>query len=171
MPDTFTKIDATKLSDNAFKLIGKDWMLITAGTKASYNMMTASWGGLGVLWDKKVCFCFIRPTRHTYGFMEKADQFTLSIFPEKYRDILVKCGTQSGKTTNKMDIKELTPVELSKDSVTFEQASLVFVCKKIYFQDILPENFLDAKIEANYPDKDYHRMYIGEIVECFHDKK
>ena len=59
------------VEDNVFKLIGKDWMLITAGTSESFNTMTASWGGMGVLWDKKVSFVFVRPTRFTFEFLEK----------------------------------------------------------------------------------------------------
>ena len=27
-----------------------------------------------------------------------------------------------------------------------------------------PARFLDPTIDRNYPDKDYHRMYFGEIV-------
>ena len=72
------------LTDNPFELIGADWMLVTAGTPEAFNTMTASWGGLGVLWERKVCFIFIRPTRYTYEFIEKSDYFTLSFFAEKH---------------------------------------------------------------------------------------
>lgn len=44
----------------------------------------------------------------------------------------------------------------------------MLACRKIYFQDISPERFLDPKIEDMYPQKDYHRMYAGEIVKCLH---
>jgi flavin reductase (DIM6/NTAB) family NADH-FMN oxidoreductase RutF len=99
------------LTDNPFKLIGTDWTLITAGAPRSFNTMTASWGGLGVLWDKKVCFCFIRPTRHTYSFVEKAASFTLSFFDEQHRKALTFCGTHSGRDTDKIAATGLTPVQ------------------------------------------------------------
>lgn len=88
MKNKFREIVPEEISESAFKLIGSDWMLITSGTKKSFNTMTASWGGLGVLWDKNVCLCFIRPQRYTYKFMEKYKFFTFSFFPERYRSVL-----------------------------------------------------------------------------------
>jgi flavin reductase (DIM6/NTAB) family NADH-FMN oxidoreductase RutF len=155
------------LSDNAFKLIGKDWMLITAGTPESFNTMTARWGGLGVLWERKVAFCFIRPTRYTREFMERAENFTLSFFDERYRKAMSFIGSHSGRDTDKVKETGLTPVK-EEGVVYFEEARLVLACRKLYFQDISPERFLDPKIEDMYPQKDYHRMYVGEIVKCLH---
>ena len=66
----FKKIDISELSFNPFDKIGKQWMLLTGGDKNSYNTMTASWGQLGVLWNKNVLTCYIRPNRYTYGFVE-----------------------------------------------------------------------------------------------------
>jgi len=153
------------LTDNPFKLIGADWMLITAGTPESHNTMTASWGGLGILWERKVATCFIRPTRFTFEFAERSPHFTLSFFEEKYRKALTYCGTHSGRNTDKVKEAGLTPVK-EGGFVYFEEARLVLACNKIYSQDIDPKRFLDPKIEGMYPQKDYHRMFIGEIVKC-----
>jgi len=153
------------LTDNPFKLIGKDWMLITAGTPGSFNTMTASWGGLGVLWERKVAFCFIRPTRYTYEFIERSDTFTLSFFEEHHRKALSYCGSHSGRDTDKIKGAGLTPVK-EGGFVYFDEARLVLACRKLYFQDISPGRFLDEKIDDMYPQKDYHRMYVGEIVKC-----
>jgi len=161
------KIRPEELSENVFKLIGSDWMLITAGPPEEHNTMTASWGGFGVIWNKKVCFCVIRPTRHTYGFIEKAENFTLSFFDESYRNSLQFCGTKSGRDVNKAQETGLTPTTGTLPGTTyFAEARLVIECRKLYYQDIDPANFLDPDIDKNYPEKDYHRMYIGEIVEC-----
>lgn len=170
MIDDFEVLEPLDLDDNVFKLIGEDWMLITAGSLNSFNMMTASWGGMGVLWRKKVCFCVVRPTRHTYDFMEKADYFTLSFFTEKYRSALNFCGTHSGRDVNKIERTGLTPIGGSKGVVFFDEARMVIEARKIYFQDLNPENFLDDTIEDNYPEKDYHRMYLGEIVRVLRRK-
>jgi flavin reductase (DIM6/NTAB) family NADH-FMN oxidoreductase RutF len=163
--NTFQEITPENLVDNPFKLIGKDWMLITAGTKESFNTMTGAWGGLGVLWNKNICFCVIRPNRYTYEFMERSDIYTLSFLEEQYRDILTYCGTKSGRDVNKVAEKNLAPV-FEDDLVYFAEARLVLICRKIYFQDITPANFLVPEIDEFYPLKDYHRIYVGEIARC-----
>ena len=161
----FIEISPEAMTDNTFKLIGKDWMLVTTGTEASFNTMTAAWGGLGVLWDKKICFCVIRPTRYTYAFMEKSEGFTLSFFEERYRDVLTYCGTKSGKDVDKIAKTGLTPV-FENGAVYFSEARLVMISRKMYIQDIVPDNFLDPGMDRFYPEKDYHRMYVGEIRKC-----
>lgn len=166
MPKKLKEIEPDLITDNAFKLIGSDWMLITAGTPSGFNTMTANWGGLGYLWSKKVCFCFIRPQRHTFGFVEKADVFTLSFFEEKHRSILEFCGSRSGRDVNKVAETGLTPVFGDSGAIYFDQARLVMECKKLYFQDIDPGRFLDPEIHEIYPKKDFHRMYIGEVIRC-----
>ncbi len=160
------EVDPRSLGDNPFALIGDDWMLITAGTLESYNTMTASWGGLGVLWNKNVCFCFVRPTRHTYTFMEDAQRFTLSFFGEEYRAALNYCGSHTGKNVDKAKEAGITPASTESGAVYFAEARLVLECEKIYFQDMLPRNFLAPGISKLYPQKDYHRMYVGGIVRC-----
>jgi len=170
MIDDFEILDPLEVDDSVFKLIGQDWMLITAGTLDSFNTMTASWGGLGILWGKKVCFCVVRPTRHTYNFMEKSDYFTLSFFEEKYRSVLNFCGTHSGRNINKIKKTGLTLLVGSKGVVFYDEARMVIEARKIYFQDLNPENFLDDSIDDNYPGKDYHRLYLGEIVRVLRKK-
>jgi flavin reductase (DIM6/NTAB) family NADH-FMN oxidoreductase RutF len=162
----FKEINPEDITDNVFKLVGKEWMLITAGSRESFNTMTGAWGGLGILWDKRICFCVIRPGRYTYEFIERSDVYTVSFLEEQYRDILTYCGTKSGRDVNKVAETGLTPV-FEKDSICFAEARLVLVCKKIYYQDIIPAHFLDSGIEGFYPLKDYHRMYVGEITSCF----
>ncbi|MHB8846404.1 MAG: flavin reductase family protein [Nitrospirota bacterium] len=161
----FKEIMPELLTDNPFKLIGADWMLITAGAAESYNTMTASWGGLGVLWERKVATCYIRPNRHTFGFVERSPNFSLSFFGEQHRKALQYCGTHSGRNTDKVKDAGLTPVK-EGGFIYFNEARLVLVCRKLYAQDIDPALFLDPAIESMYPQKDYHRMYIGEIVKC-----
>ncbi len=162
--ESFNEIDPYSLQENVFKLLDKKWMLVTGGRFESFNTMTASWGGFGVLWNMNVCFCFIRPTRYTYGFMEKSDAFTLSFFEEKYRDVLEFCGSHSGRDVDKIKETGITPVEGVLETVYFKEASFVFECKKIYFQDINPDHFIDPEIHEHYPERDYHRMYIGEAI-------
>lgn len=162
----FMPVKPEDLSDNVFKLIGSDWMLITAGTRGFFNMMTASWGGLGVLWNRNIAICFIRPQRYTYDFMERSEYFTLSFFGEDYREALNLCGSKSGRQVNKAEAAGLTAVVGGTGAVYFAEARLVLECRKIYFQDLDPTHFLDPSIHKNYPARDYHRMYLGEIIRC-----
>ena len=61
----FSRIDPKELDQNVFSMIGEQWMLVTAGTAERCNTMTASWGGLGVLWGKPVASVYSRPQRYT----------------------------------------------------------------------------------------------------------
>ena len=164
MSNIFKEISPELITDNPFKLIGSDWMLITAGNRESFNTMTGAWGGLGIMWAKHVAWCVIRPNRYTYKFIEESPFYTLSFLEEQYRDILTYCGTKSGRDVNKVTETGLTPV-FGENTIYFAEAKLVLECKKIYAQDILPKNFLSPEIEEYYPQKDYHRMYLGEIVK------
>ena len=164
--ESFKNISPTLITDNPFQLIDKEWMLITAGELNFFNTMTASWGGFGILWNKPVVFCFVRPVRYTYQFMENSDFFTATFFDQEYREALNFCGANSGRDIDKATATGLTPVASSNGGVYFEQARLVLECRKLYFSDIDPEHFVVPEINRNYPKADYHRMYIGEIVSC-----
>ncbi len=159
----YEKTQLNRIDENVFKLIGSDWMLITAGTKDSFNTMTASWGGLGVLWNKPVSYIFVRPTRYTYEFLENSGTYSISFFNEKYRNALSICGSKSGRDIDKVKEAGLTPVVSENGIVYFDEAKLVLECTKLYYQDIDPSHFLDPKINELY-NNDYHRMYIGEIT-------
>ena len=163
---SFRTIAPREIPDNAFKLIGDDWMLVTAGDKAAYNTMTASWGGIGVLWNKDVATCYVRPQRYTFGFMEKSEYFTLSFFGEEFRPQLRLCGAKSGRDVDKVSECGFTTLFSEEGAPYFAEARLVLICRTLYFDDIKPEKFLDPGIEKNYPAKDYHRMYIAEIVRA-----
>ncbi len=167
MENLFQKINAKKLDFNAFELLDDAWMLVTAGVKNNCNTMTASWGGFGILWNKTVAYVFIRPTRYTFQFSEKYEGMTLSFFTEHYREELKFCGAHSGKDIEKIHKCGFTKFETASGAIGFSEAWLILECKKLSYQDINPENFLDMKINNNYPKKDYHRMYICEITNCY----
>ena len=162
----FRTVKLESLKMNPFSLIGSEWMLITAGGPAAFNTMTASWGCLGVMWGKPSVSCVIRPSRHTYKFMEADSVFSVSFFDRKYRKALELCGSRSGRDTDKVRAAGLTPVTGPSGSVYFDEARLVLECRKIYFHDFDPSKFLDPEIHKAYPDGDHHRMYVGEILRC-----
>ena len=96
------KIDPKTLDKNIFSAIGDQWMLITAGTADRCNTMTASWGGLGVIWNAPSATCYIRPQRYTKEFVDREDYFTLSFFGEEHRKALQLCGSKSGREVDKV---------------------------------------------------------------------
>lgn len=160
---TFIEIAPEAMGEDVFTRIGKEWMLISVGDESSYNMMTASWGGMGVLWNKKVSTIYVRPSRYTYEFLESGNTYALCFFEEEYRDALTYCGRHSGRDGDKCAATGLTPC-FTQAAPCFEEASLVLICKTLYKQDMEPACFLDPALEGNYNGADYHRMYIGEIV-------
>lgn len=156
--------DIRYFSGSPVSRVGDGWMLITAGAAGNWNTMTASWGGLGVLWGKPAAFMFIRPTRYTFNFSEKASLFTLSFFDESWRKALSLCGSRSGRDTDKAAETGLTPIVFEDGGISFQEARDIVSCRKTYFHDFDPRHFVDPSIEEHYPQKDYHRMYIGEIL-------
>lgn len=163
----FKTISPYELSDNVFKLLDKDWMLVTAGRKEDFNTMTASWGHLGIMWNLPVAICYIRPQRYTFEFVNRNEDYTLSFFPESCRKMLQFCGSKSGRDYDKVKETGLIPLETETGNIFFEQARLVLECKKIYQDDMKSENFVRPEIaRKNYPKNDFHRFYFGEIVKA-----
>lgn len=164
----FRKTEISELSFNPFAKIGKEWTLLTGGNAEKFNTMTASWGQLGVLWNKNVFTCYIRPNRYTYEFVDNGEFFTASFFGEEYRKALSFCGSHSGRDCDKIKETGLTPVEID-GCMTFAEADMVFVCRKLYTYDQSAENFTtdDGIPEKFYSTDPYHRAYIAEITAVY----
>lgn len=160
----FKEIQPNELTNNPFTLIGKDWMLVTAGNENKFNTMTASWGGVGILWSKPVAFTFVRPQRYTYEFTEQEEFYTLSFYEEAYRSALALCGSKSGRDIDKVKETGLTPM-FDESAPYFAEAKIVLVCRKLYQQFLNEESCVDKSLASNYENNDYHKMYVSEIVK------
>ena len=161
-------------AENAFELIGKEWMLVAAGTTEHFNMMTASWGGIGWLWNKPVAFVFVRPERYTYQFTEREDRMTLSFLGtdnEDMRRIMNFCGTASGRDHDKQAETGLTPVATEGGSVAFAEARLTVEGRKLFRSEMQAAHFLDkAVLERWYhdgPGGSLHTVYVIEIENVY----
>lgn len=160
----FEEISVKDIKENFIKLIADDYMLITAGNTDSFNTMTASWGGVGEMWGCDVSIIAVRPTRYTFGFLEESDFYTLCFFDkEKGKKVHAVCGSKSGRDVNKVSLAEITPFSIG-DSVAFEEARIVMLCRKLYTHLLDPDRFLDPTIEKWYKN-DYHKIYAGEIIK------
>ena len=153
--------------EDVFELIGKEWMLVTAGTVEKHNTMTASWGGLGYLWNKPVAFVFVRPERYTHEFLEQEPLMTLSFYGEEHRKALQICGTKSGRDTDKEREAGLTPVATEGGSVTFAEARLTLVCRRLFQCKMEQAHFLDKEVFDRWyndqPGGSLHTIYVVEI--------
>lgn len=159
----FRELEAIKLQESTFKLIGTDWMLITGEKNGKINTMTASWGGLGIMWGKEVAFIVVRPQRYTKEFIDNDGYFTLTFFDEKYKKELKYLGTVSGRDEDKVT-KSMLTVSYIENNPYFEEGKLVLSCKKLYSQCLTADNFEDKTLLSKwYPNEDYHEMYIAEI--------
>ncbi len=164
------QVDVETLSPNVFQAIGRQWMLVSAGSQSACNTMTASWGGLGILWNKPAATAYIRPQRYTKEFLDREEYFTLSFLPEQYRKALAYCGSHSGRDGDKWEGSGLTPAFTQQGVPYVKEAELVLVVRKQFCQQMDPACILDEQVLAkDYPNRDYHYIYIGEIVAAYQE--
>ena len=153
-----------EFTTDILSVFDKKWALLTAGTEESFNTMTISWGGLGTLWGKPVATVYVRTSRYTHDFMDSNEFFTVSFYPEECRKALSVLGSKSGREMDKMKESGLTPVK-ADDSMSFKEAEVTLVCKKIFKQQLDVANMPADVAKAMYEGQAPHDMYIGEIVD------
>ena len=160
----FVKISPKEISENPIKLIGQDWMLISAGSPEKFNSMTASWGGIGFMWNKPVAFAVIRPTRYTFEFVESRKRFTLSFFSQNYKKALGIFVSKSGRDCDKVAESGLTPFFTESGAPAYEEAKLILDCSAIYSQTLDESAFLDSEaLKKWYSSDPLHKLYVAEI--------
>ncbi len=161
---TFQPYPIEELEFNPFEKIGKDWGLVSAGSKQKANTMAVNWGGLGVLWGKNVVFIFIRDSRYTKEFIDAGDFFSVSFMDKNYRDALNYCGSHSGRDEDKVANAGLTWAY--KHSIPYiDEGNFILLCQKLAAMKITDDSFISPEIKKWYADGDMHTMYVGEILE------
>lgn len=161
----FKHVKPEEFDQSAFRLIGKDWMLVAAEKEGRVNAMTAGWGGFGVMWGKNVAYAVVRPQRFTKDFVDIANTFSLTFFDESFREKLRYLGTVSGRDEDKIAKTELTVLH-QNDTPYFAQARVAMLCKKLYIQDFEPACFVEPALKERwYPEEDYHTLYIAEVMD------
>ncbi|MBR6223538.1 MAG: flavin reductase [Lachnospiraceae bacterium] len=147
-----------------FEQFDKKWALLTAGTADNFNSMTISWGGLGTIWNKPVATVYVRKSRYTKEFMDTNEFFTVSFYPEEMKNIIGVYGSKSGRDIDKMHYEGLTSKAVG-ESVSFEEAMVTLLCRKLFVQRLDEANMLGNIADTFYGDGDSHFMYIGEVFE------
>jgi len=165
---TLAPISFDELLVRSHYLWNKQRLLLTAGDFAAgrFNTMTVGWGSLGTMWGRPFAQVVVRPVRYTFQFTEQYDTFTLCVLPASLQPAWQLLGSKSGRDGDKIAESGLTPAASTRVAApSFAEAELVIECRKIYWDDIVPRHFLDPAIDQHYPNKDYHRIYFGEILE------
>lgn len=169
------KISPYEISVKPTEDIGHNSMLVSVALDhgeacgTDYNMMTASWGGIGELWGRPVAFVFIRPERYTYEFAEKSKYMSLTFFGDERRDTMRICGTKSGRNTDKEKLCSLSPVFVPYDdgrAVYFDDAKAVLILKKMYAAPLELACALDKALLRYYTEDGVHKMYVCEIIDA-----
>ncbi|MDR0755153.1 MAG: flavin reductase [Prevotellaceae bacterium] len=170
--ELFTGISAEEVSDNVFKLVGKDITVITSGKESAFNSMAASWGGAGILFNKPATWCMLRANRYTLEIIKNEHTYTLSYFPNEYKEQVLFFGSKSGRNTNKMHETTLTPVQTPSGNMTYKEARLVFECKLTEITTVNPDDFINQEdkdfIMGGFEEaKEYHKLVFGEITNIW----
>ncbi|MFI3266456.1 MAG: flavin reductase [Rikenellaceae bacterium] len=166
--ENYKIVEPAKLDDNMIKLIGKEWMLISAGDSDKFNTMTANWGSIGFYANKPIATIFVRPERYTFDFVEESDCFTLSFFGDSQREALALLGKVSGRDCDKVAEAGLSPIFTEKGNPAFSQARMVLECRKIYGHNMSKDDFIDQEIFSNcYTRGGVHKMYMAVIENCY----
>ena len=147
-----------------FSQFDKKWALLSAGDKENHNTMTISWGGMGTLWSRPVVTVYVKPIRYTYNFLNENEYFTISFYEDKYKDAMSFMGNNSGRDIDKDKESGLTIKELNK-AITYNEAEVTILCKKIYSQDFNIDNMPKEIVDHYYSIEEPHRLYVGQVVD------
>lgn len=172
--DLYKPIAATEIPDNVFKLVGQDYTVITAGTETEYNSMTASYGGWGQLFESPVTWCFLNASRYTLEFIKKEQTYTMSYFPEQFKEQVLFFGSKTGRESDKMKENKLTVVKTPGGNIAYKESRLIIECKLIQITETNPKDFYSEKgkafVEKGMKDgngKEYHKLVFGEITNVW----
>lgn len=159
------EIQAIELEQSVIKMISKDWFLVSAGDESLFNTMTASWGGIGFLWNKPVAFVFVRPERYTCQFIDQHQSLTLSFFGGEQRKALTYLGTTSGRDEDKVAQSGLTPYTTPLGNRAFEEATVVMEGKTLFKMPMQEAAFLDTQLLPLWYGKkgNLHNIYVVEL--------
>jgi flavin reductase (DIM6/NTAB) family NADH-FMN oxidoreductase RutF len=173
--ELFKEIQPEELTDNVFKLVGRDFFVVTAGKADNFNSMVGSGGGFGVLFRKPTAWCILLGTRYTLELMQKEQTYTLSYFPDEYKEKMMYFGKQTGRDSDKMKQAPLTGVQTPSGNMTLKEARLVFECKLTQVavantEDYLSETDREYIEKAIAEDGERRRYVFGEITKIWERK-
>jgi flavin reductase (DIM6/NTAB) family NADH-FMN oxidoreductase RutF len=164
---TMKDLKYMSIAEDAMSKIRKGAFLTVKAADAQ-NTMTIGWATFGFIWQKPIMMVAVRDSRHTFGIIEKAFDFTVTIPSGDMSKAIAFCGTKSGRDVDKFKMCNLeTAGGQHVASPIIKVAGIHYECKIVYKSAMNPA-FLDTSYDqAMYPQKDYHTLYFGEILACY----
>lgn len=160
------EINIKDFDEKVFSLIDDEWLLINSYNDEKVNSMTASWGGLGIIWNKTVAYIFVRPQRYTQELLPNNEYFSLSVMDKSYKKVLGYLGSASGRDEDKLAKAGLTTEFVENGAPIIKEARLNFLVRKLYCQQLTEDSFVDKSlVDINYAKRDFHYMYIVEVLK------
>ena len=161
------EVDSMSVAQEVIDRIKKGaFLTVKAGD--ALNTMTIGWAMIGYAWRKPALMVLVRDTRHTFGIIEKAADFTVSVpRTDAMNDAVTFCGTKSGRDVDKFKACNLKVKDARQvGSPIIDTAGIHFECRIVHKAPMDPK-YLIPEYQYLYPDKDYHTLYFGEILECY----
>ncbi len=138
--------------------------LLVSGDVGEANVMTIGWGLIGPLWGRPFFMVAVRPSRHTFGFIEKTGDFTVNVPRKGMEEIVDYCGSVSGREHDKFKETGLTlEPGRSVDSPIISECGVHYECRVAYKTRVTPNGLPQAILSDSYPSGNYHTLYFGEI--------
>lgn len=142
-------------------------LLVSQGKEGLPNVMAIGWGTTGIIWKRPIFIVLVRPSRYTYGLIDKSGEFTVNIVPPRLKEVVQYCGTVSGRDHDKFKEKQLTPVPSAKvKTPIIKEGALHFECQVVHKNDLVSSEIAKPIISQFYPKGDFHRVFFGEILAC-----
>lgn len=172
--ELFRPVSPEKFAEtfNIFNLTGADFYLVSAGTNNNYNSMIGSGGGFGFFFKNPTNWSLFRQDRYTLELIEKYKKYSISFFPEKYKNEILFLGQESGRNSNKMKKCRLTPIKTPSQNIVFKEALLIIECELTSI--IIPDlnNFYSDTsikyIKEVYKNKnEFRKIVFGEITNIW----
>jgi len=144
--------------------------LLLASTKRSgeSNVMTIGWGTIGNVWRKPLFIVLVRPSRYTYEFIEDSGEFTVNVPSPDMDEFVAFCGSRSGREVDKFAAFNIATTPGHKvNSITIDACPIVYECKVVHKNDVVPAELAKDIVSMFYPEGDFHRVYFGEILGTY----
>lgn len=165
------EIKINEFDTNIFTFFDEDWVLINSYNDEKVNTMTASWGGLGTLWNKPVAYLFVRPQRFTQELLPNNEYFSVSVMDKSYKKDLGYLGSASGRDEDKLEKVGLTTEFLENGAPIIKEARMNIVMRKLYMQQMTEDSFVDESlVDVNYANRDFHYLYVAEVLNIIENE-
>jgi flavin reductase (DIM6/NTAB) family NADH-FMN oxidoreductase RutF len=147
------------------ELEGKGLLLVSISADGRPNAMAIGWGAVGWIWGKPIFMVLVRPSRYSAVLLDQTSDFTINLMPAEMADVILFCGSVSGRQHDKFAKSGLNPVPAQKvKAPVIEQALLQYECRVVQKTDVAPETFDRAIVDEHYRKGDFHHLYFGEIL-------